>query len=69
LKKFEFSHHALERIRERSTSKEEVIQAISESEWFRAEKNRYSCSKAFAYDNHHYGKFYKWKDIVPIFVE
>ena len=48
LKKFEFSHHALERIKDRSTSKEEVIQAISESEWFRAEKNRYSCSKQFA---------------------
>jgi len=64
-----FSKHSLLRIKERKTTKQEVIEAIREGGWQPAQKGRLTCSKVFLFEKEHYGRYYKYKEVVPIFIE
>lgn len=40
-----------------------------ESRWSPAEKGRLTCAMTFNFEAGHYGRYYRSKDVVPIFVE
>jgi len=54
---------------ERGASEEEVKEAIQNAKWQMAEKGRFTASLAFSFNNDHYGRFYRAKEVVPIFIE
>jgi len=45
-----FSKHSLLRIKERKTTKQEVIEAIREGDWQPAQKSRLTCLKVFLFE-------------------
>ncbi|MBI4232502.1 DUF4258 domain-containing protein [Candidatus Peregrinibacteria bacterium] len=69
MKPIHFSQHALDQTRERKAKKEEVEYAIRKGDWKSAEKDRMSSSYTFSFESEHYGRYYKSKDVVPIFIE
>ena len=64
-----FTKHALQQMRNRNASKKEIEKVIRESKWQLAEKGRFMASLHFPFDAEHYGRYYKVKEVVPIFVE
>lgn len=68
MKPIVFSEHALLQIKNRKVTKE-VRQTIQEGIWQSAKKGRLTCARTFAFEAEHYGRFYRSKQVVPIFVE
>lgn len=68
-KPIRFSQHALDNIRNRGTSKEDVELAIRTGECLPAKKGRLSFRKNFSYNAIWKGKFYQVKQVMPIVVE
>jgi hypothetical protein len=64
-----FTIHALERIQERRTDEKEVKEAIRKGKWKPAEKGRFISSRIFPFEKEHYGRYYKTKEVVPVFKE
>jgi len=69
MKPIVFTDHALQRMKERNTNKEEVETAIKYSKWEIAERNRFTCSFTFQFKKEHYGRYYNSKEVVPVLVE
>ncbi len=63
------SGHARGQLARRGVSEDEVIEAIRTSSWQPAELGRLECRKDFPYKREWNGKFYKTKQVRPIFVE
>ncbi len=64
-----FTKHAIDQMKERQATEDEVIKTILESKWEPAEKGRLTAAKLFPYQRKHYGRYYASKEFVPIFVE
>ena len=69
MKPIVFTKHAMIQISNRNTSEDEVRKAIRKASWLPAEKNRLTCAYTFPFNKEHYGRFYRSKDVVPIFVD
>jgi hypothetical protein len=63
------SGHARGQLARRGISEDEGIEAIRTSSWQPAELGRLECRKDFSYEREWNGKFYKTKQVRPIFVE
>jgi hypothetical protein len=63
------SGHARGQLARRGISEDEVIEAIRTSPWQPAELGRLECRQDFPYGREWNGKFYKTKQVRPIFVE
>jgi len=64
-----FTLHSLKRMAEREISEKEAAEAIRKGEWVPAMKGRYSCAGTFRFEKEHYGRYYKLKEVVPVFIE
>lgn len=69
MKPIRLSGHAKEQLRYRGTNEEEVIEAIRTCSWQLAELGRFECRKDFIYENEWNKKYYKTKQVRPIFIE
>jgi len=69
VKKIVFSQHALSRLENRGTSKEEVEKAIRSGEVVPAKKGRVTFRKNFPFGLRWKGKYYQMKQVMPIAVE
>ena len=69
MKPIRLSGHAKEQLVFRGTTEEEVIEAIKTSPWQPAELGRLECKKDFPFENEWNKKYYKIKQVRPIFVE
>lgn len=69
MKPVEFSHHALMQLKSRGTNETEIIETIRNAVWQPAELNRMECRKNFEYNSHWNEKFFKTKQVRPIFTE
>lgn len=63
------SGHAKEQLFYRGVTEEEVVEAISSSAWQPAELGRLECKKDFIYEKEWNKKYYKTKQVRPIFAE
>jgi hypothetical protein len=63
------SGHAYSQLARRGVSEEEVIEAIRTSSWQPAELGRLECRRDFPYGREWNGKFYRTKQVRPVFVE
>lgn len=68
-KKIRLSEHAQEQCRYRGTNEEEIVEAIHTSSWEKAELNRLECRKNFVFEKEWNKKYFKTKQVRPIFVE
>jgi len=68
-KPIRLTNHARARLLERDVSENEVKETIAHSRWQLAEHRRYTCARRFRFEAEHLGKWYNYKDVVPIFVE
>jgi len=68
-KPIRLSPHAQEQLAFRGTTEEEIIETIQTSSWKSAELNRQECQKDFVYKQNWNNKYYKTKQVRPIFVE
>jgi len=59
--------HAKERAIQRGTTKEEIIQVITEGKEIKAKKDRKAKEKVFTYDREWLGNFYPHKKVVVIY--
>ena len=69
MKPIRLSGHAKEQLFFRGTTEDEVIEAIRTSTWQPAELERLECRKDFVFENEWNKKYYKTKQVRPIFVE
>ncbi|RJP64734.1 MAG: DUF4258 domain-containing protein [Ignavibacteriales bacterium] len=69
MKPIRLSSHAENYISKRGFSIAEVIETISSSEWQQLENNRLECKKDFVYNEQWNNRFYKIKQVRPVFVE
>jgi len=69
MKPIRFSGHDLEVMRYRGATEDEVIQCIQSAQWSSAEQGRLECRKDFIFNQNWNEKFYRIKQIRPIFVE
>ena len=69
MKSIRLSGHAKEQIFFRGTTEEEVIETIQTSEWQPAELGRLKCKKDFLFENEWNKRYYKVKQVRPIFAE
>jgi hypothetical protein len=63
-----FTNHAKKRMEERQVEEKEVVHAIRNNKWESSEE-RFSTSEVFPFNKYHYGRYYKLKEVIPIFVE
>jgi len=68
-KPIHFTFHARERMRSRRATVEEVETVIRCAPWQQAEQGRQTAALGFPFRNQHFGRYYKSKEVVPIFVE
>ncbi|MBU4141023.1 MAG: DUF4258 domain-containing protein [Candidatus Omnitrophica bacterium] len=64
-----FSPHALDQLKDRGTTEEEVKRAIQEGERAPAKEKRIAFRKNFLFDSKWKGKHYQMKQVMPIVVE
>jgi hypothetical protein len=64
-----FSQHAKEQLGYRGATEEEVVETIKKSTWQSAEFGRLECRKDFKFEKKWNKKYYKTKQVRPIFVE
>ena len=69
MKPVAFSRHARQRLAERGTTEEEVIETIRDAPWILVESRRYAATKWYPFGQEHDGSFYAGKDVRPIFVD
>lgn len=69
MKPIRLSGHAKEQLYFRGTTEEEVIETINTSKWQPAELERLECRKDFIFENEWNKKYYKIKQVRPIFAE
>ena len=69
MKAIRLSGHARENLRYRGVEEREIFEAIRTAPWSPAELGRFECRKDFAYGQEWNGKFYRTKQVRPIFVE
>lgn len=69
MKPIHLSQHAREQLIYRGTTEEEIIETIQTSPWQTAELNRFECRKEFVYNQEWNNKFYKTKQVRPVFAE
>ncbi len=69
MKPIRLSEHAKEQLFFRGTTEEEVIETIRTSTWQPAELGRMECRKDFTFEKEWNKKYYKIKQVRPIFVE
>lgn len=69
MKLIRLSGHAKEQLFFRGTTEEEVVEAIKTSQWLPTELGRLECRKDFTFENIWNKKYYKIKQVRPIFVE
>ncbi len=68
-KPIRLTDHARAGLLERNVNEQEVKETIVHSRWQVAEHWRYTCARRFIFEAEHRGKYYNYKDVVPIFVE
>jgi len=64
-----FSPHALDQLKDRGTTEEEVKRAIQEGERAPAKEKRITFRKNFLFNSKWKGKHYQMKQVMPIVVE
>lgn len=64
-----FTNHAAERVKNRGCTKDEVSKAIKEKMWKKAERGKLTCSKVFPFNSEWFDRYYKEKEVVPIFIK
>ncbi len=64
-----FTKHALDSMRKRGVFKNEVEDTIRKTAWQPAKLGRWECAMDFAYNKEWNKKFYRTKQVVPVFVE
>lgn len=69
MKIIRLSGHALDQLKFRGCLKEEVEETINTMEWQPAELGRLECRKNFIFEKEWNNKFYKTKQVRPIFVD
>jgi hypothetical protein len=69
MKPIRLSGHAKVQLFFRGTTEEEVIETIRTALWQPAELGRLECRKNFTFENEWNKKYYKIKQVRPIFVE
>ncbi|WP_297211593.1 MULTISPECIES: DUF4258 domain-containing protein [Thermodesulfovibrio] len=69
MKPIRLSKHAKEQLQFRGTTEEEIIEAIRSSPWQNAELGRLECRKNFLFESEWNKRYYKIKQVRPIFVE
>ncbi len=69
MKPIRLSGHAKEQLFYRGATEEEVIEAIKTSPWQQAELGRLECRKEFVFEKEWNKRYYKIKQVRPIFVE
>lgn len=69
MKPIRISGHAKEQLFFRGTTEDEVLESIRTGQWGPAELNRLESKKNFAFENIWNKKYYKIKQVRPIFVE
>jgi hypothetical protein len=69
MKPIRLSRHALSYTARRGFSPDEVIDTIRSAKWEQAELGRLECRKNFRFEQYWNGKYYKTKQVRPIFVE
>lgn len=69
MKKIVFTKHSKDSMIKRGILEEEVKKAISTAPWQPSKWSRIECTLEFEYNKEWNGKFYKTKQIVPVFVE
>jgi len=69
MKRIIFTRHATYSMKKRGVSEEEVISALNSGAWSPAKFERIECSYELDYNNIWNGRFYKKKQVVPVFVE
>lgn len=68
-KSIRLSEHAKNQLVPRGATEREIIDSIKTSEWTPAELKRLECRKDFEFNNTWNNKFYKTKQVRPVFVE
>jgi hypothetical protein len=69
MKPIKFSQHAKEQLSYRGATEKEIIETIKTIPWQPAELGRLECRKDFKFDRKWNKKYYKTKQVRPIFVE
>jgi len=63
------SEHAKEQLCHRGATEEEITETILSAKWGPAELGRMECRKEFSFNKERNAKFYKRKQVRPIFIE
>ena len=63
------SRHARDRLADRDTTEQEVIQAIRNQPWVPVDEGRFGVTEWYPFGREHKGRFYAGKDVRPIFEE
>jgi len=69
VKPIRLSAHAKMRASARGTCEEEIVEAIRTSEWKTSQLSKLECKKDFVFNKSWNNKFYRTKQVRPIFVE
>ncbi len=69
MKPIRLSGHAQDQLLFRGTTEEEIKEAIETSEWKTAELERFECRKDFIFESEWNKRYYKTKQVRPIFLE
>lgn len=69
MKRIRLSGHAKEQLYFRGTTEEEITETIRTTPWQSAELGRLECRKDFIFENEWNKKYYKIKQVRPIFAE
>ncbi|MGE5894095.1 MAG: hypothetical protein ACM34I_08585 [bacterium] len=69
MKPIRLSGHAREQLFFRGTTEEEITETIRTSSWLPAELGRLECTRSFVFENLWNKKYYRSKQVRPIFVE
>jgi hypothetical protein len=69
MKPIRLSGHAKEQLIFRGTAEEEIIEAIRTTPWQPAELGRLECKKDFIFEKEWNKRYYKIKQVRPIFAE
>ncbi|MFQ5724169.1 MAG: DUF4258 domain-containing protein [Terriglobia bacterium] len=68
-KPIHLTQHARRQMEARKATLDEVEAAIRTAPWKQSERGRSMTAKLFPFHQEHFGRFYRAKEVVPIFVE
>ena len=69
MKPIRLSAHAAEQLNHSGTTREEVVETVVSSAWQPAELGRLECKKEYTYEAVWNKKYYRTKQVKPVFVE